>query len=146
MHKKSEVLASFNVLGRRLLRDLLRQEALFSPPTCDIALSELQILSDVATEYLQFPSVGPNRILVELEPCISILLNWGKRDKESQRMTQPALLPSKKDSAQLLMELESHLRNALEIQKELLGRGAQSFGSYEKRVIKKRGKKYNSQS
>lgn len=40
LQRKNEVLLSFNVLGRRLLRELLRKERLLDPPTCDIALPD----------------------------------------------------------------------------------------------------------
>jgi hypothetical protein len=142
LHKKNEILVSFNILGRRLIRDLLKQESLLNTPTCDIALSELQILQNITAETVQFPGLGPNRVLVEIDPCICVLLAWGKRTDERQTTAQPSLFSSSKDSAQLFKELETHLQTALAINKELFARGERSLTTYDKNLPKQKSKKY----
>ena len=143
LHKKNDLLASYNVLGRRLLRDLLRHEPLHAPPTCDIAVAELQILQEGNGESPQFPRIASNRILVELEPFINVLLGWGKRQEGVQTGAAPSpLFTSQRESAQLLKELESHLQSALEIQRELSKRGWKGSTSEDKTASKQKGKRY----
>lgn len=79
-----ELLGSFNVLGRRLLRDLLRDVPVWESPLADIAIDELMILSDSRMKPIEFRSFMPSVLEIELRPTISTYVRWSKRDSSRQ--------------------------------------------------------------
>ncbi|MGA2955252.1 MAG: hypothetical protein ABSF48_05970 [Thermodesulfobacteriota bacterium] len=138
LHRKNELLSSFNVLGRRLLRELLRAEPLLGRPSTDIAVSELEVLLEGNGKSIGFRTFSPNYVLVELLPCISTYLSFPKRDAIRQEELFPKPL-----SAELLSKLGLLLEKAVEVQRLLTGPMAPprdlDHDSYNKG--KKRGKK-----
>ena len=80
LQKKNELLDSFNVLGRRLLREILKYESLLNRPSADIAITELQILLESKIKEIEFRTFSPQHIVVELMPCVSTYIAWPKRE------------------------------------------------------------------
>ena len=112
-HKKSELLSSFNVLGRRLLRELLKPDFLLNRPSADISVSELQLLLDSQNKIINFRKFSSQNMTVELFPYVSTYLNWPKREP----IKQQDLLSNQR----LLLKVRSLVENALEIQKIVAG-------------------------
>jgi len=142
-YKKNELLTSFNVLGRRLLRELLRYEPLLSPPVSDISLTELQVLLESNGAPIDFRTFVSNRVTTELYPCISTYLIWPKRESKQQM----DLFSKSNDSAlrrELLLDLGSLLKEALNIHQLLLEPGKQNDVSGtdpSRKIMKKKRKK-----
>jgi hypothetical protein len=111
LQKKNEILDLFNVLGRRLLRELLEPESLFNRPSADISISELQILLMSNSKGIEFRTFSPQHIVVELMPCVSTYLAWPKREVTQQKELFP--------KQPLLLKLRSLIAEALEIEKLL---------------------------
>ncbi len=141
-HRKNELLTVYNVLGRRLLRELLRHEPLLAVPTADIAFSELHVLLEGNGKPLEFCTFRSNRVLVELLPCISIYLVWPKQETEQQMELFPKSIESTVRS-DLLLDLGSLLRQAIDIQRLLVEpRGRNTTSQREpNRKTKKGGRK-----
>lgn len=136
LQKKNELLDLFNVLGRRLLRELLKYESLFSRPSADIAISELQVLFESNLNKIEFRTFSPQHIVVELLPGISSYLAWPKREVPQQKELFPKQL--------LLLKLRSLIDEALEIEKLLSdSRELNENKPVYKRTDKKERKKIN---
>jgi hypothetical protein len=67
----TETLAEGDGLGWRVARDLFQPGDIFAPPVCDIALSELQVLSRRRTGPRMIKALSKARLDVELLPGIS---------------------------------------------------------------------------
>jgi hypothetical protein len=85
LRKNSDILSAFNILGRRIIRELSRNEPLLSPPTSDINFSELQIIFGESEKERLFHTFSANYINVELWPRINTYLNWPLRKQERQQ-------------------------------------------------------------
>jgi hypothetical protein len=122
LYKKNELLSSYNGLGRRLLRDLLRYEPFLAPPVSDIAISELQVLLEGNGKAVEFCTFTSNRAIVELQPCVSTYLMWPRHGAKQETTQQISLFresgePGFRDK--LHRELGSHLKQALDIYRRL---------------------------
>jgi hypothetical protein len=126
LQKKGDLLVSFNVLGRWLLRELLRKDRLFDPPSCDMSLPELQVIFEGGIDPARFPRFTSSRVVVELQPYIAIGLNWPKKTVVEETMSAAAVSLKEKESGQLFKDLGSHLNEALKIQGELLQRSGRN--------------------
>jgi len=119
LYKKNDLSNAFNVLGRRLLRDLLRNESIFDAPLSDVSIEELKIFLDGEHQKTDFRTFSQNRIYTELYPGISTYLTWPKQEaaKQMQLFETPAnepLLQKKR-----LSELGSLLHRAVDIYMDL---------------------------
>ncbi len=77
-------------LGRRILREVLREESFLDQPRCDIAFSELEILAENEGKTLEIRSGHPGQLEVELAPCVSTLVRWpGSRVEHSTTRNAP---------------------------------------------------------
>lgn len=136
-HRKNKLLTSFNILGRRLLRELIRYEPLLRPPFADIAISELQILLERKEKLFDFRTFISKRVVAELIPCVSTHLVWPKREGKQMGLF------SKSDEffnrTELLSDLESHLKDALKTYRLIVEQGNQNRHSKSKpKGIKKK--------
>jgi hypothetical protein len=80
LHKKTEVLSAFGVLGRRVLREILRSEDLLSTPSADVSLPELQIILETDLDRVDFRTVSSNYMCIEISPLVSTYLSIHKKD------------------------------------------------------------------
>jgi hypothetical protein len=92
--EKNEVLGSFNVLGRRLLRDLLRNESLMTPPSADISVSELEVLLGPKFGDLDFRTFSSSYINIELFPFVSTFATLQRRGQDQQQTIFSGLPPA----------------------------------------------------
>jgi hypothetical protein len=63
-----------NGLGRRLLRDLLRPEHLFSRPYADVAINELQVFSNSESKKIKIHQRHAASLSVEIAPMVIVPL------------------------------------------------------------------------
>jgi len=59
-------------LGRRIVRDVLRNEEFLDQPTCDIAMAELSVFSR-ATAF-DFRTASRSHLEIEIAPCTNVTL------------------------------------------------------------------------
>ncbi len=120
LQKKNEIMTSYQCLGRRLLRELLRHEPLLSSPTSDLMYEEFQLLIQISDNLIDFPAYLSARTFVDIQPCISTEIRWFKGESKQQ-----SELSSKANSLiqqeKLLHDLGVSLMHALDIHKKLSG-------------------------
>ena len=136
LHRKSELLSSFNVLGRRILRELLKVESVLTWPSADIAVSELEILLKGDGKLNDFRTFSSNHVIVELFPLIHTYISWPKRDIGRQQ----ELFPKIPISVDLLSKLRMLLEEAIEVQRHLAG-SMESYKPSENKSVKKMRRK-----
>lgn len=125
LYKKNEILNSFNVLGRRLLRELLRQESIFEKPTCDIAVPELKLYLEGDRKKTHFRTFSSSKIYVELYPCICTYLRWQINEPKKQLEKQMQLFNTSEEfliESNLLSDLGSSLQKVNYIFKTLINK------------------------
>jgi hypothetical protein len=81
----TDTLAEGDGLGWRVARDLFEPGDLFAPPTCDIALSELQIVGRGKAGARMIKALAKARIDVELFPGISIFVRATQAELSDQQ-------------------------------------------------------------
>lgn len=77
-------------LGRSILRDILWSESAVDRPRCDIAVSELEVLSGAVDHLLEFRTRNQGQLEVELIPCLNIWLRWLPRSDSMEDFTRPS--------------------------------------------------------
>jgi hypothetical protein len=71
--QSSSSVQSFGMgLGRRIVRDVLRNEEFLDLPTCDIAIAELSVFSR-ATAF-DFRTASRSHLEIEIAPCVNVTL------------------------------------------------------------------------
>lgn len=100
-------LQSYSVgLGRRVVRDVLRNENFLDRPHCDIALSELEVLSSAESQMADLRTGTPGRLEVEIAPCVTTVVRWPPR---SEAVQESLPLRVQQEARYLLSELEETL-------------------------------------
>ena len=90
-------------LGRRILRDMLADDTVFSSPSCDIAIDELEIISSSESALRSVPRVTADRLGIEILPCVNTIAPW----LTSERREGPTQMGLFDDETRLL---ESNIR------------------------------------
>ena len=62
-------------LGRRVLRDLMTKDDVFSRPRCDLSVEELQVISASSAFVQTIPNAVPGRLLVEIGPGVNTIVS-----------------------------------------------------------------------
>jgi hypothetical protein len=70
LYKKSSLQSFSGGVGRRVVRDLERNDSVYARPYCDIAINELEVLLG-ADKRFDFKLGLPGTIEIELAPCIT---------------------------------------------------------------------------
>jgi hypothetical protein len=83
----TDMLAEGEGLGWRIARDLFEPPDVFAPPSCDIALLELQTLGRGRAGARMIRALAQARLDVELMPCVSTYV----RTVQAEIPDQPAL-------------------------------------------------------
>lgn len=119
---KNRVRTDYSHLGLRILRSLKRMDGLLSPPTCDISLSELEVLLRGDPRSRSFRQTHASLLRVELAPMVTTVLRWPGRQAG---VSQLGLFSVDDRQLQLetdrLRELIAGLRGSLSIAESLLG-------------------------
>lgn len=69
LSRKQNFGPSLNGLGRRVQRELFREDHFLQTPSCDISFTELQIISKSARDWTDIPTSAAGQFVVELLPC-----------------------------------------------------------------------------
>lgn len=77
----NDVLACFDGLGRRIIRDILAPSNIFDQPQADISIEELDVFFTGDNKLLNFRRGYPNHIEIELAPCIKTSARWYDSEK-----------------------------------------------------------------
>jgi len=83
----NDVMASFDGLGRRIVRDLLAPSNIFDQPQTDISIEELDVYFTGDNKLLNFRRSYQNHIEIELAPCIKTSTRWYDSDKLNTQNT-----------------------------------------------------------
>jgi hypothetical protein len=84
LHRRSTVASYAGGLGRRAIREVLRSESFLDRPTCDVGISELQIINSKAKGIFDFRTDSNNQIDIEIAPCVTATFRWPPRSDVSQ--------------------------------------------------------------
>lgn len=63
-------------LGRRIIRDILRNETILDRPRCDIALAELEVLLGPENQTTDLRTAYHGYLEAELAPCVTTIVRW----------------------------------------------------------------------
>ena len=78
-----------SILARRILRDMLVEDTIFSTPRCDISIGELDVISASAYSLHELHLGTPGYLVVEISPCVNTQVKWPRRrhrQHEQQRL------------------------------------------------------------
>jgi hypothetical protein len=90
LQRKSSLYGFSNGLGRRVLREVLRNENIFDSPLADIALAELEVLATNDSVPDEFRTGALSSLGIELLPSVITSVRWPPRLTDQQ----PELFPS----------------------------------------------------
>ena len=79
IHPESQLATVGAGLGRRLIRDVQRVAFATARPTCDIALSELHMLSSTDPQLSELITSVPGQLEIEIVAGISTFVRWPNR-------------------------------------------------------------------
>lgn len=99
-------------LGRRVLRDLLRSESLYDRPTCDIAISELEVLMrGEGGQAADLKSSVQGLLDVEIAPRVTSTVRWPLETEAMQssinRYSEQEIRSLVNDLSQAIVKTES---------------------------------------
>jgi hypothetical protein len=72
----SRVLTDYSYLGLRLVRAMSYREGLLSPPSCDIAVSEFEVLLRGDQRAQAFRQTNSSFLRVEVAPTVTTVVKW----------------------------------------------------------------------
>jgi len=107
LYKKNSLQGFSGGIGRRVVRDLERNDSVYARPYCDIAISELEVLLD-ADKKFDFKLGLPGTIEIELAPCITTFQSVQKRTVQRSD-----------DVEELLRELDYKLQDIARLRNRL---------------------------
>lgn len=117
----TRVLTDYGHLGVRLLRLLERPDHFLNPPTCDIALQELEVIFRGQPRSRGFRQTHASSLRIELAPCVTTLIRFLANQSPSD---QPGLFGDEGRRAPIeserLRELIHTLKNSLTLAESLL--------------------------
>jgi hypothetical protein len=83
--QSSSSVQSFGMgLGRRIVRDVLRNEEFLDLPTCDIAMAELSVFSRATA--LDFRTASRSHLEIEIAPCTNVTLRLNSGTEAQSEM------------------------------------------------------------
>jgi hypothetical protein len=83
--QSSSSVQSFGMgLGRRVIRDILRNEEFLDLPTCDIAIAELSVFSRATS--LDFRTASRSHLEIEIAPCTNVTLRFNSASEPQAEM------------------------------------------------------------
>lgn len=107
LHGRSRLHSHSGGLGYDIIRELTRGEHFIDRPRCDIALAELEVLTDAEGPTLGIRGSNPGQLEVEIAPCINTVLRWPPRTDSSDELFPTDPLPP--EARDLLRELDQVL-------------------------------------
>jgi hypothetical protein len=132
LRSPDDALAAGGCLGRRLARDLPRELNLFAPPTDDIALDELEVISGGPAPELRFRTEHRSALSVEIYPGVSARFRMSRASEPND--------PNRAFTTEQTQELQFLLSRASRIVDRLLGPSQGSL--FSDRPQRQRGSRY----
>lgn len=88
LHPDSSVASELGGVGRRTLRDLCMPEPRLGRARHDISLAELEIYAAGPLHSDAFTAGSPSRLVIELSPGVSTVVNWAARQSRGLAPTE----------------------------------------------------------
>jgi hypothetical protein len=107
LYKKNTLQSFSGGLGRRVVRDLERNDSVYARPYCDIAMNELEVLLDADRKF-DFKMGLPGTIEIELAPCVTTFHSLQKQSIERPEGVE-----------ELLRELDYKLQDLIRLRNKL---------------------------
>ena len=89
LQKRSSLYGFSGGLGRRVLREILRNETLFDSPQGDLAIAELEVVAVNDTASTEFRTGAQGGLAIEILPLVNTTVRWPIKQAE-----QPELFPT----------------------------------------------------
>jgi len=115
MTSASRLIENHESLGRRILRDMLAEDTVFSRPSCDIAIDELEIFSMWKPSLQNIPRTTSEQLVIEIFPSINTVGPWLTRARRETFTQRPLFDDETK-------RLESDVRDLANVAERLLRR------------------------
>ena len=74
--RSARMVDHYGSLGRRILRDMLVDETVFSSPSCDIGVDELEVISASESSLQDVHRAKAEQLVIEVHPCINTIAPW----------------------------------------------------------------------
>jgi len=87
LYRENDVPLTFDGLGYRILREVLREESFFERPLGDISFEELEVLLDTEDPDLDFLTAGHNQLMVEVLPRVYSVVTWPPSSLSTQEVS-----------------------------------------------------------
>jgi hypothetical protein len=104
-------------LGRRILREVLREEALLDSPKSDIALTELEAMTVYDSASAEFRTGAQGLLEIEIAPLVTTTVRWPPKQTEQQELFQPETPTF--ELRDLSMQLAELLSKATQVEKQI---------------------------
>jgi hypothetical protein len=115
---KSDVLGSFDCLGRRLIRDITYRSELFDQPTCDVSGDEIDVASSGENQLTYYKKHVEKELKIEIFPHVNMYVPV--RVESDNRAVNSGY------DQKLLLELGENLKRAFELYATLKSGGDRS--------------------
>jgi len=79
MYQDSTINSFAGGLGKRVMREVLRPESFLSRPSCDVSISELQMMLSQDRGATTFRTNSSSHLELELHPCVVGAFRWPPR-------------------------------------------------------------------
>jgi hypothetical protein len=84
LHGRGDLLSDYDGLGRRLMRDVLKESNLLDRPECDIAAGELEVLAEDPAAIEQVRVRSSRNMQIEVAPLVTALVSTTPRSASEQ--------------------------------------------------------------
>lgn len=108
-------------VGRRVLREIIRADSVFSSPQADIAIAELEVMSAGGNQAMDFRTGAQGILTVEILPMILTTVRW-----PAKQFDQPELFPNESSASEFreLSLLVEDVRQRLSVIQSRISRSA----------------------
>lgn len=113
--KGARIVEQHDSLGRRVLRDILAEDTVFSRPNCDISIDELETLTVSNRLLNHIPINASDQLRIEILPCINTVVPW-RAMRPGTRVIQESLFDEER------RQLEADIRDLNQVVDRLLKR------------------------
>jgi len=137
IYSKTELLESFDCLGRRIARDITRRADLFDHPTCDISVEEMDVLSSGENPLTHYKKFVDSAIKVELFPHVNVYYPVLSPNSDSSKLNaifnDNRLLAELGESLRRTNDLFSKIKNNIKPSNLAANQEQGSYTNYPKR-------------
>jgi hypothetical protein len=125
LQPNSSILMDYSGLGLRLVQGMSHEEALLSPPSCDVSVEELEVLFRGDPRARGFRQANASYLRIEVAPTVSTVVKWPLRSNSGAQTGSQIGLFAGEDrhptpEPERLRELVFALRSSLSIAESIL--------------------------